>query len=493
MSAVVTFDPVVLAPALAPVFGLVVVLLGDAVAPGRLGGRWALPVAAVALVGGAAAAVRGSLVAADEPLRSLCLAAPDGACLWTAGPRASTLQAGILLAAAAALALLHDGRPRPRDGAVTATLLLAAATGGVAVAAAQDLGSWLVSLELATVPVVALLALRGDRRAAHAGLSLLVTSVASFALLVLGAALWLTATGDASFSPDTLALAWADPDRRAVVVLAVTVLVAGLGFKLSLVPFHAWTPQAYSSAHLGTALFLATASKLSAVSALLVPVAAVVGAGIGTDLGGTPVVVVLGLPAVASLLLGTVVALRQHDPTRLLAWSTIAQAGWVVVPLTALSGAGLRAAAAYVLVYAAATTVAFAALSRTGARTLEEMRGLLRRDPLAGGPLVLALLVLAGLPPGVIGLVVKVLAVAAPVAEGVWPVAAVAVVAVVVGIAVYLRWVALLLGRPDDEVGSGELPTGPRRGPSTTAVLVLGTLVLALTSALPHALLAALG
>ncbi len=493
MNAVVTFDALVLAPALAPVVGLVLVLLGDAVVPGR-GGRWAIPVAVLALVAGAGVAVRGSLVAAEEPLRSLCLPAPDGACLWTAGPRASTLQAGVLLAAAAALALLHDGRPRPRDGAVTAILLLAATTGGVAVAAAQDLGSWLVALELATVPAVALVALRGDRRSAHAGLSLLVTSVASFALLVLGAALWLTATGDASFGPETLALAWADPERRAVAVLAVTVLVAGLGFKLSLVPFHAWTPQAYSSTDLGTVLFLATASKLSAVAALLVPVAAVVGAGIGTDLVGTPVAVVLGVPAVASLLLGTVLALRQQDPTRLLAWSTIAQAGWVVVPLTALTDAGLRAAAAYVLVYAAATTVAFAALSRTGARTLEETRGLLRRDPLAGGALVLALLVLAGLPPGVIGLVVKVLAVAAPVAQGVWPVAAAAVVAVVVGIAVYLRWVAVLLGSPGHEAAPDAAPAVARTGRrSSVVVLVLGTAVLALTSALPHALLAALG
>ncbi len=159
----------------------------------------------------------------------------------------------------------------------------------------------------------------------------------------------------------------------------------------------------------------------------------------------------------------------------------------------------LRASAAYVLVYAAATTVAFAVVARTGARSLESTRGLLRRDPLAGGALVLALLVLAGLPPGVIGLVVKVLAVAAPVAEGVWPVAAVAVVAVVVGIAVYLRWVAVLLGRPDDLAAPGadvEQAAGlprPRTVRSTAAVIVLGTAVLVLTSALPHALLGGLG
>ncbi|QKE83766.1 proton-conducting transporter membrane subunit [Arthrobacter sp. NEB 688] len=481
MTSLVSVDALVLAPALAPVLGVVLVLVGDAVRPGR--SRWALPLAGVVLVAGAVLALRGSLGSELEPLRTLCLPAPDGACLWTAGPRTSTLQAAVLLASAAALALLHDGRAGRRDTTVTATLLLASATGGVAVAAARDLGSWLVALELATVPVVALVALRGTRSAAHGALSLLVTSLASFALLVLGAALWVTATADATFSSETVAAAWADPDRRRVLVLAVVLLVSGLGFKLSLVPFHAWTPQAYAAADLGTTLFLAAASKVSAAAALLVVVSALVGAA-----PGPTVALVLGLPAVASLLLGTVVALRQDDPVRLLAWSTIAQAGWVVVPLTAVSTAGLRASAAYVVTYAAATTVAFAVVARTGARTLADTRGLLRRDPLAGGALVLALLVLAGLPPGVIGLVVKIVALSAPVASGVWPVAAAAVVAVVLGLAVYLRWVAVLLSQPD-----GDAAEGVPAGRSTGVVVLVGTAVLVVVSALPHLLLGGLG
>lgn len=485
MTSLVSVDAFVLAPALAPVLGVVLVLVGDAVRPGR--SRWALPLAGVVLVAGALVALRGSLGSELEPLRTLCLPAPDGACLWTAGPRSSTLQAAVLLASAAALALLHDGRAGRRDTAVTATLLLASATGGVAVAAARDLGSWLVALELATVPVVALVALRGTRSAAHGALSLLVTSLASFALLVLGSALWLTATADATFSSETVAVAWADPDRRRVLVLAVTLLVAGLGFKLSLVPFHAWTPQAYAAADLGTTLFLAAASKVSAVAALLVVVSALVGAA-----PGPAVAVLLGLPAVASLLLGTVVALRQDDPVRLLAWSTIAQAGWVVVPLTAVSAAGLRAAAAYVVTYAAATTVAFAVVARTGVRTLAGTRGLLRRDPLAGGALGLALLVLAGLPPGVIGLVVKVLALSAPVAAGVWPVAAAGVVAVVLGLAVYLRWVAVLLARPEPADGPVGEAGDAASGRSTRVVVVAGTVVLVLVSALPQLLVGGL-
>jgi NADH-quinone oxidoreductase subunit N len=488
----VSVDAVTLAPALVPALGAVLVLVVDAVAPGRR--RWAPWLGVLALVVGAGAAL-GGVLGADQPLRSLCLPAPQGACLWTSGPTTGTLQAGILLATAAAVALLHNGGGGPRDTAVTTALLLTSATGGVAVAASRDLGTWLVTLELATVPVVALVAMRGTRVAAHGALTLLVTSLTSFALLALGAALWLTATGDASFAADTVAAAWAEPGRRAVLVLGFAVLLAGLGFKLSLVPFHAWTPQAYSTADLGTALALAAGSKVSALAALLVVAQAVVGAAVDAR----PLTVVLGVLAVSSMLVGNVMALRQDDATRLLAWSTIAQAGWVVLPVAAVSAAGLRASAAYVLVYAAATVVAFAAVAAVGAGPLARHRGLLRRDVVTGGALALALLVLAGLPPGILGLVAKVVALRPAVHAGLWPLVAVAVVAVVLGIAVYLRWFALLLaeppaapplhGVPEGATDAGVAATRPPRHRATRVVLVAGTVLLVLLSALPALLL----
>lgn len=480
----VSVDLVALLPALLPALGVVLVLVGDALVPRRR--SW--PLLGVVLLGaGAGAAVAGVL--GGGTVRTLCLPAPDGACLWTSSGTTGALQAGILLSAAAALLLLHDGGRGPRDAAVTSALVLAAATGGAGVAAARDVGSWLVTLELATVPLVALVALRGTRAAAHGALTLLVTSLTSFALLVLGVALWLTATGDAAFSPTSAAAAWAVPETRAVLVVGVVALLAGLGFKLSLVPFHAWTPQAYSTADLGTTVALAAASKLSAAAALYVVVQALV----DPRLDGRAVTVTIGALAVASMLLGNVMALRQDDVTRLLAWSTVAQAGWVVLPVAALSADGTRASANYVLVYAAATVVAFAAVALVGAGSIARFRGLLRTDRLTGGALALALLVLAGLPPGVVGLVAKVVALRPVVEAQLWPLVLVAVVAVVLGIAVYLRWFAVLLAEPGETgplAASQVVPTAPMvRRRAAQVVLVAGTAVLVLLSALPALLL----
>lgn len=487
----VTFDWWALAPALAPASGMLLVLLADAVLPGRR----VLPVAigVLALAVGVATAVPGALARADQPRLSLCLAGPDGACLWNAGPLASTLQLAILLTGLAVLLLLVR---ELRDATVTVTLLLASLTGGVAVAASRDLGTWLVALELATLPVVALVALRGTRSAGHGALSLLTTSLFSFALLVLGAGLWLTATGDPTFSADTVTLALAEPDRRALLVIAALVLLAGLGFKLSLVPFHAWTPQAFGTGPLPIATLLATASKLGALAALVVLVAPFAG------LAAPALAAALGVLAIVSMFLGTVLALRQTDAVRFLAWSTVAQAGWVVLPLAALRPSGTRAASAYVLTYAAAALVAFAVVAAvrpqrpegdgtagategaavTG-RPLAAYAGLLRTHPLLAGPLTFALLVFAGLPPGILGLVAKVLALRPVVDAGLWPLAVLAVFGAVLGIAVYARWLALLFATPRPRAARIDLDRG------IVTVIVVGTAALVALSALPQALL----
>lgn len=469
-----------LLPALIPVVALALVLIVDAIAPAA---RPALvAIAAVGLVTAAAETLPG--LAADKPRLTLCTAAPDGRCMWDGGPLTSTLQLAILLATLAVLALISVRKA----GVIDIVMLLASASGGVAVVASRDLGTWLITLELATLPVIALVAWRDRRAAAHGALTLLTTSLVSFGLLVLGTALWVTATGDPTLTGDSLAAAWAVPEQRTLAGLATVVLIAGLAFKLSAVPFHAWTPTTLASGPLPISALLSSASKLAAVGALIVvltPYDAVV------DLTPGPqvVVVTLVILTVASMLTGTVMALRQTEVVRLLAWSTIAQAGWILLPLTALSVTGRQAAAIYAVVYAVASLVAFAAVRAIhgphveDGRELTAYRGLLRRDPVAGGTLALALLVLAGLPPGVIGLIAKIVAIRPVVSAGLWPVAVVAVVAAVLGIAVYVRWFAVLFGEPD-----GDAPARPTSRRASVAVAAIGAAVLILASALPQLL-----
>ncbi len=541
-SSVASLDWLVLGPVLAPAAGAVLVLVADAVAP-RLARLHAV-LGVLALVVGAALAVPTALGSAADPRRSLCLPAPDGACLYEAGPVAGALQLGGLLAALVVLLLAWPSGvgqrddptdPTPTDHpdrggealrggpAVLVSLVLAATAGAAGVAAAHDLASWLVSLELATLPAIALVALRATPDAGRGALALLTTSLVSFALVVLGAALWLLATGEAVFSGPAAATALADPERRAVLLLGLIFFLAGVGFKLSLVPFHVWTPQAYAGGTEAVAAFLAATSKVAALAALLVvlrPLAAS-----GTE-GAAPVLVVVGIVAAVSMTVGNLVALVQDDPVRLLAWSTVAQAGWVVLPLSVATAAAEQASGAYLLAYLVATLVAFVVVhvvaggggapARGGGdrargdggpgrgRTLAAYTGLLRSRPVLGGALGLALLSLAGLPPGVLGLVAKVVALRPVVGDEQWLLALVAVANAVLGIAVYLRWFAVLLRdpAPSSATGAGaedadegpleELLGGPVPRPALAALLLSGAVLVA-ASVLPQLVLGLLG
>ena len=521
-------DYAVLLPALVPVVGLVLVLVADLVSP-RLR-RVPYAVAGLAALGTAAATVPGLALGGGSTRETFCLTGrvPAGAlptvdglpqvCLWQADALASTLQLAAAVSAVVCIALAWPGtrRSRPDDSTrepVEAVLLLAALAGTVVVAASRDVGTWLVALELATLPVIALVALSGRRSAVAGATQLLVTSLVSFALLVLGVALWFAGTGSPFLTPDAALSsggAFAAVSGTAVsgaasvvfpsvssgvVALATVLVVAGVGFKLSLVPFHAWTPTAYAGSSVPVATFLATVSKVAALAALLVVLRAV-------SVLGTPAVLAIALLATLSMTLGNVMALRQDDVVRLLAWSTVAQAGWVVLPLVSISALGVGASATYLLTYVVATLVAFAVVAVTlrdrpgRGRSIGDYDGLWQRSPWRAGALVLALTSLAGLPPGVIGLVGKITALRPVVAEGwVW-LAVVAAVNAVIGVAVYLRWVRAVITAPAGATGTsrgGRSLAAPRRRPAVVAGLVLASAVLVVVSVQPDLLLRLLG
>lgn len=493
-------DLLVAAPVLAPAIGAVLVLALDALWPRR---RWpAVLLGPLALVGALAASVVLRLRAgAEGGLATVCL--PKDPALTVAGSTgdvtdcllrldgSATLLQG--LAAAAGLAVLwclvgpvgaappvddthapgrHDAGP-----GVDAALLLTTVAGAAVVAAARDLGTWLVGIELATLPIVALAVLRGHRRDSGA-MHLITTSVTSFAIAVVGAGLWTIGTGTIRLDEAAATTPAQDPANAAVIALGATLLVAGVAFKLSLVPFHAWAPATYPRSGAVVALLLATVSSVAALGGL---VAVVRAAADVTDLL-TPL---LGVLAVLSMLVGAVLALTAGDPLRLMAWSGVTQAGWV---LAALAGGDVDAAVGYLAVYVLATAAVLAvivSLAPDGRRGLEDDRGLVRRRPTHAIVLGIGLLTLAGLPPGVAGLLAKI-AVLAPLASGgTWWVALPAVAAAVLGIAVYLRWLALIVTpvRTPRQVEPA--------GRAATLVAVLTALVLVAATLVPVLLLGA--
>ncbi|MEO5745801.1 MAG: proton-conducting transporter membrane subunit, partial [Terracoccus sp.] len=275
----VVIDVGALWPALFPLLGIIVVLVVDLVSPRLRQAPFAIAVVAAGF--GAWTSLPGVLQEAGSSRSSFCVgqqgwfsytAAPPhvtDTCFWQADSLASGLQLAASLSAVVCLLLAwpstrsradaaSGGPATPRSGhtrePVEAVLLLAALAGTVVLAASRDLGTWLVALELATLPVIVLVALAGGRRSIVGAAALLVTSLVSFALLVMGAALWFAATGSPFLSPDAAGGAAGSPvaldsaGSSALLALSVVFVVAGIGFKLSLVPFHAWTPTAYAGA-----------------------------------------------------------------------------------------------------------------------------------------------------------------------------------------------------------------------------------------------------
>jgi NADH-quinone oxidoreductase subunit N len=504
--AVVSVDAATLLPILAPAVGAAVVLVTD-VAVQHLR-RAHYVIALVSLIVGALATVAGLGLAAGGVRRTLCLPG-GGQCMYVADSVASTLQLAALLAAALTLLLSwpDDKKESPGGTAVIISLVLAATAGATAVAGARDVGSWLVALELATLPTVALVALRGARSAISGAVALLTAALVSFGLLSLSAALWFTATGSGFLTPTAALSVIGDPARRPILVLAVVVSIAGIGFKLSLVPFHAWTPEAYDGAPLPIAAFLAGVSKIAALAALLVVIRAI------APLGAPPLTAIAIVSAV-SMTLGNIMALRQNGVVRLLAWSTVAQAGWVVLPLAAVSSGAVNASGAYLLAYVLATILAFAVVAAlvqikgsARARDISEYRGLLGDHPVLASALCLALLSLAGLPPGVLGLVAKVAALRPVVSSELWLLAVVAAVNAVLGVAVYLRWLLpVVTSEASSQPGGSAVPAVPavqsggvltavavRAHPATLVAVGFSAIALVVTSLSPQVLLGLLG
>src|SRR5207302_4768415 len=201
----------------------------------------------------------------------------------------------------------------------------------VTLAAARDLVTLLIALEVVSLPAFVLVGLRRfDPRGAEAALKFFLFSVVTTGLTVYGMALLYGVTG--SIHVDGIAAALgpvrdAGGAKASLAAVAVVLVVAGFAFKVSAVPFHFWVPDTYQGAPAPVAAFLSTASKAAGFAGLLVLLLDAFVA--YADVWG----VVIAVLAAVTMTVGNVVALRQWHLIRLLAWSTVAQAGYLLVPL----------------------------------------------------------------------------------------------------------------------------------------------------------------
>ncbi|MFF5291718.1 NADH-quinone oxidoreductase subunit N [Paractinoplanes globisporus] len=429
-----TIDQVAILPLYAASGTAILVLLAD-----LLVARRAVTMGALAL-GGIATAVCAIAVGGSRA-PTFCA---GGECSWVPSPIAVVTA---VLFAGLTVGVLALSVPALRLGTAPAGefcfLLASSMTGGVVIGYSGDLISLIVGLETLTLPLYVLVGLRRfapRERISTAGASASITffliSVISTAIALLGAALNYAATG--AIHLDRLIDGYGP--AASVAQVGVALLVIGFAFKVAAVPLHAWAPPTYEGAPLPIAAYLSTASKLGGVLALAAIVSRLDAAAITAAL------------AVLTMTVGNLVALRQDRMVRLLAWSSIAQAGYVLAAL-ALGGPGVQAAIVYAVFFMILEFVAFAAVVslRPVAADGGDMlayRGAGRRSPWRGAALVLAFAGLAGLPPGLAGLFAKVTVVDALIDEGWGWLAGVVALNAVIGLAYYVRAAANLYAGP---------------------------------------------
>lgn len=350
-------------------------------------------------------------------------------------------------------------------------LLITAATGGMVLVASQHFVTLFIGLELMSVPLYGLVAFAlKNKRSLESGIKYLVLSGAASAFLVFGAAFVYADTGSLLISDWATQGATESP----VLVLGCALMLVGLGFKLSWVPFHTWTPDVYQGAPMPVTGFLATASKVAVVAAL-VKLFEMMPVWRQHDFS-----ILLSLIAGASILIGNLLAIGQQSLKRLLAYSSIAHFGYLLIALIAIPERGSEAVWIYLATYVITSLGAFAVLSTLvningddAADDFDALRGLNKRSPFLAVVLALNLVSMAGIPltAGFIG---KFAVFAAGVNGSEWALLVVAVVGSAIGIYYYLRAVSVLFQTGDS---NETVAIAPLNG-ALIAVLAVATLLI---------------
>jgi NADH-quinone oxidoreductase subunit N len=315
-------------------------------------------------------------------------------------------------------------------------LLFLATLGAAILTISQHFVSFFIGLELLSVSLYALIAyLRNRNNAVEAGMKYLVLAALSSAFLLFGMALIYMETGSMQFSG--IAKQLVTIGSSPLFLLGLGTIIVAVGFKLALVPFHLWAADVYQGSPSPVTAFIATISKIGTFAVLLRFAQ-------GIQLQHYQLATtIFSVIAIASMVTGNILALRQHNLKRLLAYSSIAHFGYLLVAFLPGNDAGTEAAIFYLTAYSITLLSAFGVIillssSQHEAEELQNYEGLIWKRPIIGTVLVISLLSLAGIPLTA-GFLAKFFVLSAGVQQSVWLPLLVLVLTSVIGLYYYLR------------------------------------------------------
>ncbi|MGW0547010.1 NADH-quinone oxidoreductase subunit N [Streptomyces altiplanensis] len=429
-------------------------------------------------VAGLAAAILTLLPLRQGDRSTFCLNSDADVCSYTADHFTLVIQ--FLVLGGALLTALLSMTETVKDKLPAGEfwfLLMSSAAGAALLPAARDLATLVVALEVASLPAFALVGMkRGDRLSSEAALKFFLSSVTATAVTLLGVSFVYATTGTLHLTEIAVRLGDVPAQLDTLAKAGVALTLIGFAFKTAAVPFHFWVPDTYVGAPLPVAAYLSVIGKAVGFTGLIL--VTVVAFPSYADVWGPAVAVLAAL----TMTVGNVAALRQsatraYSAVRLLAWSSVGQAGYILVPIAAAAYSSddqIGSTVAYALMYAVVNLGAFAVAALV-ARThplnrITDYRGLYATRPLAALALGFFLLCLAGLPPGIIGLFAKVTVFSAAVDAGLGWLAVVMAVNVVIALYYYLQWTAVLFRAPEGEPSRHAVPVPITAAIALTAV-----------------------
>ncbi|MDD5250703.1 MAG: NADH-quinone oxidoreductase subunit N [Rhodocyclaceae bacterium] len=444
-----------------------IVLAADAVAV-MLAAVFVRPAAAltVALAGLLLALAAIPFAATVAPREATVLLTVDGYALfyWSL----------IIAAAIAVIALCGDFfRDAADRGGALYVLLVLATLGAATLAASSQFASFLLGLEVLSVSLIALIAFPTHRRhALEAAVKYLVLAGGSSAFLLFGMALVYARLGTMEFA--RIGAALADHPPGIYLSAGLALIFAGIAFKLAVVPFHMWIADVYEGAPPPVAAFVATVSK-GAVVALLMRYFVAAGGYRFAAVG-----LALSLIAIVSILAGNLLALLQDNIKRVLAYSSVAHLGYLLVAFLANGALAAEAVGYYLTAYFVTMIAAFGVvglLARDGAgmETIDDCRGLFWRRPWPAAMFAAALLSLAGIPM-TMGFVGKFYVVAAGAGAALWG----PVFALVIGSTIALFYYLRIIAAMADPAGALDMPVAPTAIATGWTLAALAVILVAL-------------